>query len=355
MNLLNIINSETEIKLENITRVELLCYNFENEYERMVYYASEVPSHKFFLTDLNELGLFVDSIGTKRTKTGKRVIIVTLKPIPPTIKYHGRRVGVSIASIEKFTELFNKYGTQAVEESDDHEYHIIIDDGIMWVIHWSEISLDELYNSSNFKYDEDLFSYNLFESNFKHYLLHNDKANADTLKFWQNLQRFVNVLDEKVSDDNKVCFYSYLEENWNKWLEYVMHANYKYMNLASIVWDSWVGSASIKDADTNAKQGKVTLDTEEEVFPELHGGGWNVICFDNRYRALGYETRPGVEIPIAMCFKGAAISCEVYEVINGFVPVEDGIFFAAPYLNGTEIELLKTNGFTCNHGKWQKQ
>ena len=99
--------------------------------------------------------------------------------------------------------------------------------------------LDEESETSE-AYKQALNNYNVFEKQFQYFLLHDKRANADTLKFWQNLQKWVGTpTDSDVRDDNKYCFITWTEAYWRAWLYSIICGTYNYMNLTNIVWDSW--------------------------------------------------------------------------------------------------------------------
>lgn len=88
-------------------------------------------------------------------------------------------------------------------------------------------------------YYDDLKMYYHFAHLFSEYVLYDSNATVDDFQFWKNLQSWVNVKDKEVSDDNKVCFYTWLEENWKCWLYSFMKGERTYMNLTSLIWETW--------------------------------------------------------------------------------------------------------------------
>ena len=100
---------------------------------------------------------------------------------------------------------------------------------------------DEMYQKAIEKYNRSLETYTSFECNFGWYILFHEKADDANFKVFKAIQKWVETPTEKeVSDDNKVCLITYLEENWKAWLNSVLEGTYEYMNLTQIVWESWL-------------------------------------------------------------------------------------------------------------------
>lgn len=95
------------------------------------------------------------------------------------------------------------------------------------------------YRKSVEEYNQTLEKYNQFESNLACYILFDKCEDEDVYKFWLNLRKLVDISDDDVSNNNKVCLITYLETYWNAWLECIMDKTYKYMNCTRMVWESW--------------------------------------------------------------------------------------------------------------------
>lgn len=89
------------------------------------------------------------------------------------------------------------------------------------------------------EYSHKLEVYDTFEAKLAHYILFNKHADEDAFRFYKNAYAWVDTKDKDVSDDNKVCLITYLEEYWGAWLSSILDEEYKYMNLTRIVWESW--------------------------------------------------------------------------------------------------------------------
>ena len=110
----------------------------------------------------------------------------------------------------------------------------------------SGVTLDEDYGTlekkieAEVEYNRLLTKFDSFESAFASYVLFDKRADEDNFKVWKAIQEWVNTPTNKdVSDDNKMCLMTYLENEWGAWTDSILFEEYKYMNLTKIVWDSW--------------------------------------------------------------------------------------------------------------------
>lgn len=163
---------------------------------------------------------------------------------------------------DEFIETFHKLET--LIKSDDEKYWVLYEEvnpetifceeyywcipfeeiNFKWDINegWqivSDITLDE-DKEEIINYDEYICKYSKFEENLLSYLLYNQNADIDTLKLWQSFYSYIaNAKEYDIMLDNKVCLIIWLENNWNAFLECILNNTFKYMNVTSIVLQSW--------------------------------------------------------------------------------------------------------------------
>lgn len=106
---------------------------------------------------------------------------------------------------------------------------------------WEDI---EEYKQNIEDYNRRLTLFGTFEANLAYYILSDKRADEDVFKMWKAIRELVDApSDPEIQKDNKAILIGYLEEYWFAWLESILDEEYKYMNLTSIVWDSWENPA----------------------------------------------------------------------------------------------------------------
>ena len=91
------------------------------------------------------------------------------------------------------------------------------------------------------EYNSRLSVFDVFENNLTQYLLYDKRADEDTFKLWKALEQDIaKASNSDVMSDNKVCLITWLESNWRAFLECILDNNFKYMNVASIVLQTWI-------------------------------------------------------------------------------------------------------------------
>lgn len=78
----------------------------------------------------------------------------------------------------------------------------------------------------------------------------------------------------------------------------------------------------------------------------LHGEMW-VVKADNgqQYTAIGYENRGIFSVPVAKIVNGAAVQCQVFEIVNGMIRYPEGMHISICRPNSVEIGLLEAAGW----------
>jgi hypothetical protein len=95
------------------------------------------------------------------------------------------------------------------------------------------VSLEEAF-------EFELALFDTFECNLSHYLLFNNRADESTFKLWKAFQQ--NISKGQTPDivtDNKICLMNWLQSNWGAFTECILDNTFKYMNVTSLVLDSW--------------------------------------------------------------------------------------------------------------------
>lgn len=112
----------------------------------------------------------------------------------------------------------------------------------------SRVTLDEDKEEYEFEsvydniqdYYQKLYTYNEFEKNLTHYILYNSHADETVFKLWKAFeQNIAKATDSDTMCDNKACLITWLECNWGAFLECILDGSFRYMNVASLVLDSW--------------------------------------------------------------------------------------------------------------------
>ena len=178
----------------------------------------------------------------------------------------------NIVSKEEFIEDFQRLGQKTMTTSDNGKYYVLYDEeyDAFFCIPVTEITfflidkeyhlvkdpvteaVEKLLSVSGVTLDEDdddeileeynryLKLYSEFEHKLGHYILNNPLADEDVFRFYKGMQNWVETpTDTDTRDDNRACFITYLEEFWYAWMQSILDGTYKYMNLTSIVWESW--------------------------------------------------------------------------------------------------------------------
>lgn len=195
--------------------------------------------------------------------------------------------GYAIAGVpterKHFIELFKEL--KEVDMSDNNKYWILEHEGFYWCISTSEIefirvggewhylkdegadAIDKIVGGVTLDEDEDveweeelvpcdekeehklsyeeqydlrLEIYEDFEKKFSHYLLHDNRADETTFKLWKAFENHISSAQTKsIKMDNKFCIITWLEHNWGAFLGCIIDGSFKYMNVSSIVLDSW--------------------------------------------------------------------------------------------------------------------
>jgi hypothetical protein len=179
----------------------------------------------------------------------------------------------NICSKEEFIKDFQRLGEKAMTTSDNGKYWVLYDEGCdaFWCISATEVTfflvddeyhlvkdpvtdaMEKLLSASGITLDEDeeneelpedynryLKLYSDFEHKLGAYILNNLNADEDVFRFYKGMRKWTNTpTDPDTRDDNKVCFITYLEEFWYAWMQSILDETFEYMNLASIVWESW--------------------------------------------------------------------------------------------------------------------
>jgi len=89
-------------------------------------------------------------------------------------------------------------------------------------------------------YDLKIEIYEDFEKKFSHYLLHDNRANEITFKLWKAFENHISSAQTRsIKMDNKFYLITWLEHNWGAFLGCILDGSFKYMNVASLVLESW--------------------------------------------------------------------------------------------------------------------
>lgn len=99
----------------------------------------------------------------------------------------------------------------------------------------AEVEPEEISES----YYNDLTEYYQFANKFSEYILYNANATIDDFRFWKNLQTWVSASEVDVSADNKVCFITWLRENWGYWLKNILTTGKPVLSITDTIWKSW--------------------------------------------------------------------------------------------------------------------
>lgn len=95
------------------------------------------------------------------------------------------------------------------------------------------LSLEEAYK-------EELKTFDKFEENITHYLLYDSRADENCFRLWKAFEQDIAAATSTdIMLDNKVCLITWLKENWGAFLECILNNEFTYMNVASIVLESW--------------------------------------------------------------------------------------------------------------------
>lgn len=104
---------------------------------------------------------------------------------------------------------------------------------------WGNVKVQEESEEISEDYYNTLKQYYQFAHKFSEYVLYNANATIDDFRFWKNLQNWVNVEDIDVSADNKVCFITWLKEDWGYWLKNILTTGEPVLNITDAIWKSW--------------------------------------------------------------------------------------------------------------------
>jgi len=193
-------------------------------------------------------------------------------------KIDGQRVVGTPLTRDKFIKKFNELNNMLMD--DTKSYYVLYEEEnafpwsvgqykeIFWCIPTSEINFrsdpeggwmfvggvtlceeefefcDDSENDYKLSYEE---SYDLkieiyedFEKKFSHYLLHDNRANEITFKLWKAFENHISSAQTRsIKMDNKFYLITWLEHNWGAFLGCILDGSFKYMNVASLVLESW--------------------------------------------------------------------------------------------------------------------
>lgn len=176
---------------------------------------------------------------------------------PEKLKINGEFYYGYLMGKEEFIKMFNELNT--LIKSDDEKYWILYDEvnqdtrfyeEIYCCIPTEEISfINEDGNWYLFEVTieedddencEELEKFEKFESNLACYVLYDKRADVEAFKLWKAFDNFINeAKDQDTMLDNKVCLIAWLEDNWNAFLKCILDDNFKYINVSSMVLESW--------------------------------------------------------------------------------------------------------------------
>lgn len=75
---------------------------------------------------------------------------------------------------------------------------------------------------------------------------------------------------------------------------------------------------------------------------------WKIRKNGKEYKAMGYECRGILSVPIADFIGGIPIQCTVYEILHRIIPAEKGSFYSVCEPNNVELVLLEEAGWAYN-------
>lgn len=90
------------------------------------------------------------------------------------------------------------------------------------------------------EYEEKLVMFDAFELSIIHYILYDARADEDVFRLWKSIEQSIAIAtSDDIMSDNKVCVITWLEQNWGAYLECILDGKFRYMNVTSLVLDSW--------------------------------------------------------------------------------------------------------------------